>query len=62
MCDNTSKQQGTSKQGEKLLALSIKGIKPTGEQNCKNPEKKQVLVSSATLHGPKSKMDQIRTE
>ena len=34
---------------KKLLALSIKGIKTTGEQNCENPEKKQVLVLSATL-------------
>ena len=33
---------------KKLLAVSNKSIKPTGEQNCKNPEKKQVPVSSGT--------------
>ena len=46
--DNTSRYQGTGRQGEKLLAVSNKNIKPTSEQNCKNPEKKQVPVSSAT--------------
>ena len=34
---------------KKLLAVSIKGIKPTDEHNCENSEKKQVPVSSATL-------------
>ena len=47
---------------EKLLVVSIKGIKPTDEQNCENPEKNQVLVLSATRPGPKSKMDQIKTD
>ena len=32
-----------------MLVVSIKGIKRTDEQNCENPEKNQVLVSSATL-------------
>ena len=35
---------------KKLLALSNESVKSTGEQNCKNPEKKQVPISlSATL-------------
>ena len=33
---------------KKLLAISNKNIKPTGEQNHKNPENKQVPISSAT--------------
>ena len=39
---------------KKLLAVSIKGIKPTDEHYCENSEKKQIPVSFATLD-PNSK-------